>query len=165
MLLSSLNSYNVPLNCSVQLHIFCDASVKGLFSVAYFIIENQDNVELSFVLARSRVAPLQASTIPRLKLQTAVLGSKIASLVYKHHKMEITQTYFWTDSRVVWSWLQVTNKQKSVYIANRVKEILSDSEGWKWLPSSETFADEATINPTVCLNNNCRWLQGPAFLW
>ncbi|XP_054279172.1 uncharacterized protein LOC128997557 [Macrosteles quadrilineatus] len=159
--------YNLTANCTVSLHIFCDASEKGFCSVAYFRTEKpEDCVEVVFVLARSRVAPLKSSTIPRLELQAAVLGSQIASLIYQFHKMEIDQTYFWTDSRIVWCWIQATQKQKSAYVANRVDKILSNSDRnqWRWLPTTENVADEATRESATPLTNDCRWLQGPSFL-
>lgn len=48
-----------------------------------------------------------------------------------------------------------------------MRNILSDCDRkqWKWLPSSENIADEATRNITVCLNKTLRWHQDPAFLY
>lgn len=48
-----------------QLHIFCDASERAHGSVAYLRIENeQGGTHVSFVMARSRVAPKNQLTIP-----------------------------------------------------------------------------------------------------
>ncbi len=52
-----------------DLHIFCDTSERANGSVAYMRTENNEgHVHVSFVLARSRVAPRKQLTIPRLEL-------------------------------------------------------------------------------------------------
>ncbi|XP_054266241.1 uncharacterized protein LOC128988686 [Macrosteles quadrilineatus] len=70
---------------SVQLHVFCDASKQDYCAVAYLRIEKQDLVNVAFVFAKSRVAPIRETTIPRLELQAAVLGSRIANLILQAH--------------------------------------------------------------------------------
>jgi len=60
---------------SIQLHIFADA---GYGAVAY--LRSKDGVETSFVMAKSRVAPLRFLTIPRLELCAAVMAVKISPI-------------------------------------------------------------------------------------
>ncbi|XP_054283573.1 uncharacterized protein LOC129000637 [Macrosteles quadrilineatus] len=50
--LKTQRCYNLTSNCSLQLHIFCDACEKGFGSVAYFRVEKGDQVEATFVLVR-----------------------------------------------------------------------------------------------------------------
>lgn len=56
-----------------DLHIFCDASERAYGSVAYLRTEDaQNEVHVSFVLARSRVAPKKQLSMPRLELSAAL---------------------------------------------------------------------------------------------
>lgn len=53
---------------------FCDASVRAH---AALVIESENLTEVKFVVAKTRVAPLQPQTIPRLELLSAFLLSKL----------------------------------------------------------------------------------------
>lgn len=66
-----------------DLHIFCDASERAYGSVAYLWTEDgQSEVHVSFVLARSRVAPKKQLSMPRLELSAALTGAQRASLLH-----------------------------------------------------------------------------------
>ena len=64
---------------NAQLHHFSDASVKGYGQCSYLrlVAENQ-RVHCSFVMGKSRVAPLKPVTIPRLELTAAVCSVRIS---------------------------------------------------------------------------------------
>lgn len=52
-----------------EVHVFCDASECAYGSVAYLRTEScNGEVEVSFITARSRVAPRKQQSIPRLEL-------------------------------------------------------------------------------------------------
>ncbi len=58
-----------------ELHVFCDASEKVYGSVAYLQVSDEsDEVHVTFVLARSRVAPRKCLSIPRLEMCAALSG-------------------------------------------------------------------------------------------
>ena len=60
---------------SAQLHHFADASERGYGTVSYLRQENFDGaVHCSFVIGKSRVAPLKQTTIPRLELTAATVA-------------------------------------------------------------------------------------------
>ena len=60
---------------SATLHAFVDASQNAYGAVIYMRSENRErNVLLSFVASKTKVAPLQSLSIPRLELTAAVLG-------------------------------------------------------------------------------------------
>ena len=50
----------------VQLHIFSDASLEAMSIVAFFRAEVNDGVEVSFVLRKCRLAPINQLSIERL---------------------------------------------------------------------------------------------------
>ena len=75
---------------SCQLHIFCDASELAYGACAYFRIETKDGRHsCSFVFAKSRMAPLRQLSIPRLELQAAVMGVRMAETIKREHDMKI----------------------------------------------------------------------------
>ena len=63
---------------SGALHHFSDASELGYGGVSYIRLVNElGDVRWSLVMAKSRLAPLEATTIPRLELSPAVLAIKL----------------------------------------------------------------------------------------
>ena len=82
-----------------EIHVFCDASEQAYGSVAYLRTEDdQGKIHLSFLLARSRVAPKRLHSIPRLELCAAVTGAQLSRLLERELTLEINQTILWTDS-------------------------------------------------------------------
>ncbi|XP_058456562.1 uncharacterized protein LOC131433959 [Malaya genurostris] len=67
---------SIDKQTAIQLHTFVDASENGMAAVAYLRFENTDTVECSLVTAKTRVAPLKYTTIPRLELQAALIGAR-----------------------------------------------------------------------------------------
>ena len=64
---------------SATLHAFVDASQNAYGAVIYMRSKHrQRNVLLSFVASKTKVAPLQSLSIPRLELMAAVLGKRLA---------------------------------------------------------------------------------------
>ena len=54
-----------------QLHIFCDASEVGYGAAAYVRVLAKQQVTSRLVLAKTRVAPAQRQTLPRMELVAA----------------------------------------------------------------------------------------------
>jgi hypothetical protein len=102
---------------STQLHIFADASIKAYGAVAYL----HHGIEISMVVAKSRVAPLKKLTLPQLELMAALIGARLAKFVQR----TLTQRYdsltvkLWTDSEIVLHWLN-SDKTLKPFIASRV---------------------------------------------
>ena len=84
--LETLSSFQVPrcLQCSeevseVTFHVFNDASEKAYGSVVYQrSIYKSGTISTNLVMSKSKVGPLQATSIPRLQLLSAVLGLRLA---------------------------------------------------------------------------------------
>ena len=60
---------------SVELYTFCDASEEAFAAVCYLRIKSKKAINIAFVLAKAKVAPLKPLTIPKLELQAAVMAS------------------------------------------------------------------------------------------
>lgn len=149
---------------AVEFHIFCDASESAMAAVGYV-------VELAtrhrrIVLAKCRVAPLKAKSVPRLELDAAVLGVKVLGLMQRTTAwQQVSGYYLWTDARDVLYWLRSRERKYSVYVANRVSTILAATplSSWRWVPTEENPADMATkYKPKGKLED--LWWNGPQFL-
>ncbi|XP_058817796.1 uncharacterized protein LOC131681103 [Topomyia yanbarensis] len=156
------------LYTDIQLHVFVDASEAAYACAAYFRYPIDDGTANTvLVTAKSKVAPLRPISIPRLELNAAVLGARVAKFVKENHRVEISKTIFWSDSTTVLAWINSDPKKYRQYIAHRVGEILSLSDvgQWRWVPSKMNVADEATKwGKGPYFDGNSRWFKGPSLL-
>ena len=106
---------------TVQLHGFCDASEVAYVGMVYLrAIDSNENVYVSLVMAKTKVAPIKRLSIPHLKLCSAVILSKILSHVANTLAIPHTNIYAWTDSRVVLGWLQGNPRRFKPFVGNRI---------------------------------------------
>ena len=149
-----------------ELHNFADASTKGYCCASYLRLMNQnDDICCSLVMARVRVAPLKMVTIPRLELQSAVLASTASAMIEKELDTPVEQ-HFWTDSTIVLSYIQNEARRFHTYVANRVQKIrsLTNVLSWQHVDTTENPADIGTreCHPSALMDS--KWLSGPDFL-
>ena len=151
-----------------EVHVFCDASEQAYGSVAYMrTVDGQGRAYLSFLLARSRVAPKRLLSMPRLELCGAVTGAQLAKLLEKELTLKIDQTILWTDSTTVLTWLQSESCRFKIFVGTRVAEIqeLTSPRAWRYVDSARNPADDITRGKTLRdLVEPNRWSQGPQFL-
>ncbi|XP_074629594.1 uncharacterized protein LOC141887235 [Acropora palmata] len=82
-----------------SLCVFADASQEAFGACAYIRQKTEQNTyEVTFVAAKSRVAPLKQLTIPRLELQAAVLASRLAKSILDESRIQFESVKFLTDS-------------------------------------------------------------------
>ncbi|CAL8111098.1 unnamed protein product [Orchesella dallaii] len=153
----------------LQLHVFCDASEQAFCAVAYFRITGRGgDISVNIVVAKSRVSPLRPTSIPRLELQAALVGSRLAAFVRENHDLEINSTFLWTDSRNVLCWLRAEDPRRfKPYVAHRIGEIQeqTDASMWRWVPTAMNPADDGTRDTTQAdMSSGARWICGPEFL-
>ncbi|XP_055685378.1 uncharacterized protein LOC129791308 [Lutzomyia longipalpis] len=151
---------------TTELHIFCDASINA-YGVAIYIVTSdaKNNKHSSLYLAKSRVAPLQKLTIPKLELEAA----KVAICTYDKFKntCNADSTYFWSDSTTVLSWLRSPPDDFKVFVANRVRRILQSSEPDQWhhVPGKCNPADIISRGASPAKLRDCDlWWKGPEWL-
>nr|XP_022908600.1 uncharacterized protein LOC111419946 [Onthophagus taurus] len=130
---------------AVELHLFSDASSIGYCAVAYLRCILPDNtIKISFISAKSRVAPLKTTSLPRLELCGAVLLADLAKFVLSILTAVSKPTIFaWCDSMVVLNWLNSSPHRWKTFVANRTSHIQGILPGhhWHYVPSSENPAD------------------------
>ncbi|XP_058827913.1 uncharacterized protein LOC131687843 [Topomyia yanbarensis] len=152
---------------NLQWHVFTDASENAYGCVAYFRAEIGGKVHCTLVMSRSKVAPLKQLTIPRLELQAAVLGARLAQTVQQNHSFKIEQVFLWTDSRNVLSWIKSDQRRYRQYVGFRIGEILSltNATDWLWIPTKYNEADRVTKwKQGASFHSDSSWFRGQPFL-
>ena len=85
----------------MRLYHLSDASAYGYGTVCYLRKESGDGtVESAFNMAKSRCAPLQYVSVPRLELQAAMIAAWVYRLISSEINLEISASFFWTDSKI-----------------------------------------------------------------
>lgn len=152
-----------------QIHIFCDASEKAYGSVDYLRVEDPEGrITVSFIMARSRVAPKRQQMMPRLELCAALTGAQLAKVLQTELTLSIQSVVLWSDSTTVLSWIQSESNQYKVFVGTRVSEILDLTKpgSWRYINTDLNPADDITCGKTLLeLSQPNRWSQGPLFLY
>lgn len=130
-------------------------------------MKSTDVVHCSLVSAKCKVSPLKPLSIPRLELQAAVIGARLAKFVNESLSKPIEEQYFWTDSKTVLSWINVDLKRYKQFVSCRVAEIheLSSPKQWNWVSSKNNVADLATKLRIHHEDSFQPWYYGPNFLY
>ena len=144
-----------------SLHVFVDASMMSYGAVAYLT----RGASTTFVMAKTRVAPLKTLTLPRLELMAAVIGARLARHIQR--SIDVSEIYMWSDSMIVLCWLRST-KPLQQFVHNRVTEIrdLTSVRNWNYCPTQDNPADLLTRGITAArYRDNRLWLKGPEWLF
>ncbi|XP_070532963.1 uncharacterized protein [Ptychodera flava] len=119
------------------------------------------------VAAKSRVAPLTSTSIPRLELMGAIVGLRLTETISEVLGIMLNQVVFWSDSMNVLWWIRNRSRKFKPFVANRVGEIQTSTnpEQWRYVPTKENPADLVTRGVTaVDLADEDLWWNGPEFL-
>ena len=107
-----------------EIHAFSDGSHYAIGVAVYLKLTSQAEVgRVSLVFAQAKLAPKQATTIPRLELCAAVLASKAVKWITRELKLRIDEVNFYTDSKVVLGYIQNESRRFYVYVDNRIQII------------------------------------------
>ena len=118
---------------SRQIHHFCDASQSAYGAVSYLRLVNSDGqVHCSFLIGKSRLAPLKQTTIPRLELAAATVSIRLNKVLSKEFELPVDTITFWKDSMTVIRYIGNESKRFHTYVANRVSFIREDSSPSQW---------------------------------
>lgn len=172
--LPALNDLRIPrlvvcdLRVALDLHIFCDASQSAYGACLYVrTVQEYSKASVKLLLAKSKVAPLKPTTIPRLELCGALVGVRLFEKVVSSLRVDIRHSTFWTDSTIVLGWLRMSPSKLQPFVRNRVVEILEKTENcsWRHVPTDENPADHITRGVNISeLQGLDLWWSGPQFL-
>ena len=84
---------------NAKLQIFSIGSELGYGTSAYLrLVDVYSNITCSFVIGKSRLAPIKQVSIPRLELSGAVTAFRLYRLLFEELEIKLDQVTFWTDS-------------------------------------------------------------------
>ena len=152
-----------------SLHGFCDASLGAYAAVVYIRIETVSGPSVNFVASKTRVAPTNKQTIPRLELLSAfVLSNLITTVIAALKKdVQIDSVTCYTDSRVSLYWIKGLTKEWKPFVQNRVNSIrkLVPFDQWKHCAGEDNQADLPSREVTSTdLVGSVFWRHGPSWL-
>ena len=150
-----------------QLHIFCDASESAFAAVAYLRVKSTNGITCQLVASKTRVAPVDRMTIPRLELMGALLATQLNDYLISSLGMVNTPTTFWTDSQIVIHWIRGDVTRWKQFVRNRVEAIKSSTSSawWRHCPGLQNPADLPSRGIAASeLVNSETWWSGPSWL-
>ena len=154
--------------------IFSDGAALAFGAVAYIRWELKDGRYWTcLVMAKSKVAPKNIVSVPRMELNGAVLGNRIKGFILKETNFSFSKVYNFVDSSTVLGYVHKESGCFKPYGAIRVAEIQSSNKysegrlvGWAWVSGDENPADWCTKPRSMKDMVEGRfWQKGPDFLW
>lgn len=147
-------------------HTFVDASSLAFAAATYVADDGQSTSSCRLIAAKAHVAPLSATSIPRLELTAALVGLRLSVAVAKALGVDLNRFIFWTDSVNVLHWIHNHSRSFKPFVAHRIAEIQEHSEPsqWKYVPTTLNVADIATQGVRMEQIRQTAWLSGPEFI-
>ena len=132
---------------TTEIHHFCDASQYAYGAVSYLRrVDSDGQAHCSFLIGKSRLAPLKQMSIPRLDLAAATVSVRLNKLLKNELEIPTDKIIFWTDSMTVLRYIANESKRFHTFVANRVAIIREDSSPsqWRYVESKSNPADDAS---------------------
>ena len=153
---------------TVELHNFSDASLVGYGCASYLrVVDENERIETSLVMSKSRVTPIRPITVPRLELTAAVASINLSKFIERELQLENLKQFYYTDSKVVLGYISNESRRFHIYVANRVQQIREHSSPgqWRHVDTHENPADWSSRGMTADeLSSSRLWWKGPEFL-
>jgi len=151
-----------------EIHGFADAFIRAYAAVVYLRAEKEDDqVQVTLVAAKTKVAPLKQVSFPRLELSAATLLTILVANIHRILGAQTAPLHLWSDSTVALGWIRGHPTSWKTYVANRVSEIQTTLPNavWHHVSGPDNPADCASrgVSPRELLNHSL-WWQGPAWL-
>ncbi|KRZ44119.1 hypothetical protein T4C_3616 [Trichinella pseudospiralis] len=146
----------------MDLHGFSDASGSAYGAVVYLgFVHRNGKVEVRFLAAKSRVAPIKKLSLPRLELMAALLCARLITYVKREADLPIRNCFCWSDSSVALCWIRSDAQRWKPFVANRI----SSPDWWRHCPTQDNLADLASRGcPLSKLAAGSLWDTGPRWL-
>lgn len=173
--LPSLSNIRIPRQAigtkakCIELHIFVDASETAYGACAYArTVSHAGESKVILLCSKSRVAPLKTTSIPRLELCGALLGSKLKIKIVTAFNMKFDNIVMWTDSTIVLGWLKTSPNLLKPFVQNRTVEIMELTNDATWLHIDGKSNPADLVSRGVSLNDLISsdiWWTGPKLLY
>ena len=153
----------------LEVHVFGDASQSAYGCVSYLRYRTPSgDFDVSFLLARARVAPVKTVTLPRLELLACLLAARTADHVCKALKLSSeVRVRCWTDSTIALAWIKSEPTKWKQFVRNRVVDIhtLTEPSAWSHTAGVDNPADAASRGLLADeLVDSELWARGPEWL-
>lgn len=158
----------IPEPTLIEIHGFSDASEAAYGACVYIRSINASGYSMvQLVSAKSKVAPLKYTTIPRLELCAALLLARLIQRVRTALALNINSVNCWCDSSIALAWIKTAPNLLKTFVANRVAEIqdLTVQYEWRHVASKENPADLLSrgVSPLNLIKAKL-WWHGPVWL-
>lgn len=131
------------------------------------MVDENCKVHCSFVMGKSRVAPISPVSVPRLELTSAVTAVRLAALIKTELEYDIHDVVYWADSTTVLQYVSNTASRFQTFVANRLEFIHRSSQPsqWRHVSTNTNPADIASRGLMPSEVHKAKiWLTGPEFL-
>ena len=149
-----------------QLICFTDGSLEAYACAVYLRFKTADeHIYCNLLTSGVKTVGVRKLTAPRTELLGAVLGVQVTNSVISEISalVDIKQTLFLTDSRIVLGQLKHASGRFEMYVGSRLDFIQRNSKGsvWKWVPGDLNPADLPTrANSNMEEIQSKKWLHG-----
>ena len=157
--------------------IMCnDGSTQAMCATAHVRWELEDGgCECYLLSSKTRVAPLQKETVPRLEMQSAVIATRLSKSIATHSKMDFEKVIHILDSKCTLATFHKDSVVLNEYMGNRVSECLKSTqlEQWHHIESKKNISDLGTrtnariadVSETSDWQRGTSWMKLPLDQW
>ncbi|UYV85038.1 hypothetical protein LAZ67_X004357 [Cordylochernes scorpioides] len=115
------------------IHTFVDVSSEAYAAVVFLRKRDAHKVEVHMMADKSRVAPIERSTIPRLELLACVVGARLNKMISEVLELKNVTNILWSDAKTALVWIKRDDQWEICR--------LSDPGDWRYVPSECNPAD------------------------
>ena len=146
---------------------FVDASSHTMAACLYQrTLYTNGSITSTLICSKMRLVPVKKQeSIPRAETQAGVIGVKLAFNLAVAYDLDMRKITFFSDSTTLLWWLR-TNKPLTIFVANRICQILDRTtiEQWNHVSTQENPADIPTRGDSPAgLKDSTLWWEGPPF--
>ena len=128
------------------------------------------SVVVRLMMAKSRIAPINKVSTPRMELNGAVISKRCRVVIQKESRYEFDKIIHLLDSETVLNQLNKISTRFNPYEGVRVGEIQASTNGnmseWAWMSGKENTSDLLTRGCTPDqLQATSEWFQGPPMIY
>ena len=103
-----------------------------------------------------------------MQLIALTLSFKLSLMLRKKLEIPISKEYIWKDSMVVLGYINNSNKNEKLFVANRIQFIRENANPMQWfyVPTRGNLADDSfRVLKNVHSEKAKSLFEGPGFLW